>query len=72
MQTDELYSVNEAAKRLGGVSPATVANWFSRGRLVRTKVGRRTMVSEAELQRFLAVSGSAATEIGTRLNKPVW
>ncbi len=49
----ELYSVPEAAKRLGGVSIFTVRTWLSTGKLRKTKIGGRTMVSEAELLRFI-------------------
>jgi excisionase family DNA binding protein len=44
-----LYSVEEAAKKLGGVSKFTIYAWLSRGMLERTKVGGRTMVRESSL-----------------------
>ena len=50
---EKLYDVESAAERLGGLSPATVRAWLSQGRLARTKLGRRTMVSESELERFI-------------------
>jgi excisionase family DNA binding protein len=50
---EKLYSINDAAEALGGVSRMTIETWLSRGRLRRTKVGRRTMIRESELQRFL-------------------
>jgi excisionase family DNA binding protein len=50
----DLMSVEQAAERLGGISKWTVHAWLSRGRLRRTKVGSRTMISEADLQAFLA------------------
>jgi len=50
---DPLFSVEEAARRLGGVSPWTVRYWLSAGRLTRTKIGRRTMISESELLKFI-------------------
>ena len=55
---EKLYGVSEAAKVLGGVSPTTVESWLSAGRLRRTKVGRRTMISESELNRFISESNS--------------
>jgi excisionase family DNA binding protein len=55
---ERLFSINEAAKALGGVSPLTIAGWCARGRLARTKVGRRTMISESELQRFIEAGNS--------------
>ena len=47
--SETLLSVNEAAKRLGGISKWTVHAWLSQGRLQRTKVGGRTMIRESEL-----------------------
>ena len=54
---EKLYSISEAAKQLGGVSDAAVKAWIHRKRIQKTKVGRRTMIAESELQRFIAASG---------------
>jgi excisionase family DNA binding protein len=51
---DKLYSVEEAAKNLGGISKWTVHAWLAKGKLRRTKVGSRTMIRESDLQRFIA------------------
>ena len=51
---DQLLSIPEAARRLGGVSVWTVRAWLTQGRLQRTKVGSRTMIRESELQRVIA------------------
>ena len=53
METDALLSVEEAAKKLGGISKWTVHQWLSQGKLRRTKVGRRTMIRESELARVI-------------------
>jgi excisionase family DNA binding protein len=50
---DQLLSVSEAARRLGGISVSTVRAWLSQGRINRTKVGGRTMVRESELSRVI-------------------
>jgi excisionase family DNA binding protein len=50
---ERYYSVPEAARALGGVSPWTLRAWLSQGRLERTKMGRRTMVSESALRKFI-------------------
>lgn len=50
---DHLYSVEDAAKALGGISKWTVHAWLSQGKLQRTKVGRRTMIRESELERIV-------------------
>ncbi len=53
MATDALHSVESAARFLGGISVWTVRAWLSQGRIKRTKIGRRTMVRESELMRFI-------------------
>ena len=50
---EALLSVEEAARRLGGVSRWTVYSWTSQGRLRKTKVGGRTMFREKDLQAFI-------------------
>lgn len=47
------YSVAEAAQALG-VGQVLVFQLLKEGRLTRLKVGRRTLVSAAELDAFLA------------------
>jgi excisionase family DNA binding protein len=54
-----LVSVEEAAKRLGGISKWTVHAWLSQGRLQRTKVGSRTMIRESELQKVIQDGGKS-------------
>jgi hypothetical protein len=48
-----LLSVKQTAERLGGLSTWTIHAWFKTGKLRRTKVGARSMVSELDLQAFL-------------------
>lgn len=50
----QMLSVEEAAKRLGNVSKWTIYSWMSKGRIRKTKVGSRVMVSERDLQAFLS------------------
>ena len=50
---ETLYSVKEAAKKLGGVSRFTIYAWMSRGVLERTRVGGRVMVRESSLLKLL-------------------
>ena len=50
---EELFSVAETAQKLGGISPWTVRAWISQGRLEKTKVGARTMVSVRAMREFL-------------------
>jgi len=56
---DELLSVAEAARRLGGISKWTVHAWLSQGKLKRTKVGGRTMIRESELARVIQDGGKS-------------
>jgi excisionase family DNA binding protein len=55
---EPLYSIEEAARRLGGLSKYAIQAWLSSGKLHRTKVGRRTMIRESELQRVIRDEGS--------------
>jgi excisionase family DNA binding protein len=63
---ENLLSVEDAAKKLGGISKWTVYAWLSQGRLRRTKVGGRTMIRESELAKMIDDGGkSAAPRRGT-------
>jgi excisionase family DNA binding protein len=53
MGIEQLLSVEEAARVLGGISKWTLYTWLSQGRLRRTKVGRRTMIRESELSKVI-------------------
>jgi len=50
---ERLFSVEEAAETLGGISKWTVHAWLSQGKLQRTKVGGRTMIRESELAKVI-------------------
>jgi len=54
---ENLISVEEAAKRLGGISKWTVHAWLSQGKMQRTKVGGRTMIRESELLKVIDDGG---------------
>jgi excisionase family DNA binding protein len=56
---DNLLSIEEAAKRLGGISKWTINAWLSQGKMQRTKVGGRTMIRESELQKVIDVGGKS-------------
>jgi len=57
---EQLLSVEEAARRLGGISKWTIHAWLSQGKLRRTKVGGRTMIRESELQKVINDGGRSA------------
>ena len=50
---EKLYSIEDSARLLGGISKWTLYSWLSKGKLQRTKVGGRTMIRESELQKLL-------------------
>lgn len=56
---DALLSIDEAARRLGGLSKYTIQAWLSSGKLRRTKVGSRTMIRESELERVVEDGGKS-------------
>jgi excisionase family DNA binding protein len=56
---DTLLSVEEAARKLGGLSKYTIHAWLSSGKLRRTKVGSRTMIRESELERVIEDGGKS-------------
>lgn len=51
---ETLFSVKQAAKALGEISPWTVYAWISQGKLKKVKIGARTMIAASELERFIA------------------
>jgi excisionase family DNA binding protein len=53
MSLEELVSVSEAARILGGISRWTVHSWLAQGRLRRVKIGSRTMLKQSDLERFI-------------------
>jgi hypothetical protein len=56
---DKLYNVKDSARALGGLSPYTINTWLSQKKLMRTKVGARTMVRGSELKRILVDGGKS-------------
>jgi excisionase family DNA binding protein len=59
LRMEPLLSVEEVARRLGGISKWTVHAWLSQGRLQRTKVGGRTMIRESELAKVIEHGGKS-------------
>jgi excisionase family DNA binding protein len=56
---ETLFSVDEAARKLGGISKWTIHAWLAKGKLRRTKVGSRTMIRESELQKVMEDGGKS-------------
>jgi len=54
MRTDDLFTVEEAGHfpRLG-LKPWSLWNLMKQGKLMRTKVGRRTYIRRSELERLV-------------------
>ena len=63
MEKDALLSIEEAARRLGGISKWTLHAWLSQGRIQRTKVGSRTMIRESELQKVIEDGGKSPAPV---------
>jgi excisionase family DNA binding protein len=59
MTMEQLLSIEDAARKLGGISKWTLHAWLSQGRLQRTKVGGRTMIRESELQKIIEDGGKS-------------
>lgn len=57
---ETLLSIEEVARRLGGISKWTVHAWLSQGKMRRTKVGGRTMIRESELAKVIDDGGKSA------------
>lgn len=50
---ERFYSVREAGALLGGIHPSTVRRWIASGHLRAVKIGRRAVIAERELRRFI-------------------
>ena len=61
---ERLFSIEEAAKHLGGISVHTVKKMLTKHQLRRTKVGRRTFIRESQLERVIKDELPATTEVG--------
>jgi excisionase family DNA binding protein len=59
---ERLFSVEEAARQLGGVSKWTIHGWLAKGKMRRTKVGSRTMIRESELLRVIEDGGESTSK----------
>lgn len=60
LKEDEILSISEAAKRLGGLSVWTLRAWLSQGKLQGLKIGRRRVISLSELSGFVNSQQSLA------------
>jgi excisionase family DNA binding protein len=49
---DELFSIKEAANKLR-ISPLTLRDWIYQGKLTPVKLGRRVLLTQEELERFV-------------------
>jgi excisionase family DNA binding protein len=61
---ERLRSVNEAAEVLG-ISVYTVRKYIKLGKLTPVRIGRRVLLEEAELQRFILAGKVRASETPT-------
>ena len=59
MVTGDLLTTKEAAEMLR-VSHWTISAWLSQGKLPRTKVGGRTLITKSALEAFLKDASAVA------------
>lgn len=59
---DGILSVNAAGQYLG-LSPWTIRDWISKGRLTRIKIGARTFVRQTELDMQIHVETTAEAAV---------
>ncbi len=52
-RNDRLNNEAEAREQLGGISRTTLYQLFGRGELLTVKIGRRRMVPQSEINRFI-------------------
>lgn len=55
---ERLIDIKDAARKLGGLSVWTLRAWVRDGKLKRTKVGRRVMFRESDLESFVRSQNS--------------
>ncbi len=60
MDSQKLYSIEEARELLGRIARATSYVLLHNHKLESVKIGRRRFISEAALQKFIAVSTTSA------------
>ena len=58
----DLLTINDVCRALGGVCRKTVYNMHDAGKLSFVKVGRRTMVERAEIERFVSANRVTVAE----------
>lgn len=49
-----LNDVNEAALKLGGIGRSTLYKMMADGEIAHVKIGRRSFIAQAELERYVA------------------
>lgn len=57
---ERLINIQAAARKLGGLSVWTLRAWVRQGKLKRTRVGRRVMFRESDLETFVESQNRAA------------
>jgi excisionase family DNA binding protein len=62
---NQLRNLKSAAAVLG-ISPWTVRSFISKGQLTPVRIGRRVLLEESELERF--ISAGRATKLGNSID----
>lgn len=63
MQLGKMYSIKEAAKLIGGISEYRIREMCKDGSLPCLKAGKKYMVSEANIKRYILHDGVENTNI---------
>ncbi|MFC5391219.1 helix-turn-helix domain-containing protein [Bosea vestrisii] len=57
-----LNTIADARQRLGGIGNTTIYDWIKTGRVRAIKLGARTFIADAEIDRILHEANQAAAE----------
>jgi excisionase family DNA binding protein len=59
-----LYSLDDAAKVLGGMSRSTLVRLIRVGKIKKVKIGRRTYIADTELRRYVDSLANPLRRVG--------
>lgn len=57
-----LNTIEQARQRLGGIGVSTIYDWMRDGRIRALKIGSRTFITDAEIDRVIHEANTEAAE----------
>jgi len=57
-----LNTIEQARQRLGGIGVSTIYDWIRDGRIRALKIGSRTFITDAEIDRVIHEANTEAAE----------